>query len=176
MKVQYQMNEIPGFKKAETSALKILEDNFITSWPIPVEELIEFHGLGLIFSEFTDGEISGVIDLNKKYLYINSADSPQRQRFTIAHELGHWILHQPELNSNRDIAVLYRRPIGDDDDRLEQEANCFAANLLVPEILLRDALMYRKESANDISEDAYLAKIFNVSRSVIGYRRKFLRI
>lgn len=164
--------EIPDFKKAETSALKILDENFITSWPIPVEELIEFHGLGLILSDFTDGEISGVIDLNKKYLYINSADSSQRRRFTIAHELGHWVLHQPELVTNKEIAVLYRRPLGtEENDRLEQEANCFAANLLVPEEMLRKAITDSKDKS-----DKYLAEIFNVSRSVIGYRRKFLDI
>lgn len=171
------MSETPDFKKAEASALKVLDENFITSWPIPVEELIEFHGLGLILSDFADGEISGVIDLNKKYLYINSADSPQRRRFTIAHELGHWVLHQQELAANQEIAVLYRRPLGtEENDRLEQEANCFAANLLVPEEMLRKAIDDSKDESDAICSDTYLAEIFNVSRSVIGYRRKFLDI
>lgn len=171
------MNETPDFKKAEASAYKVLDENFITSWPIPVEELIEFHGLGLILSDFPDGEISGVIDLNKKYLYINSVDSPQRKRFTIAHELGHWVLHQQELATNKEIAVLYRRPLGtEESDRLEQEANCFAANLLVPEKMLRKAIDDSKDESDTICSDTYLAEIFNVSRSVIGYRRKFLGI
>jgi len=171
------MNESPDFKKAEASALKVLEENFITSWPVPVEELIEFQGLGLILSEFTDGEISGVIDLNKKYLYINSSDSSQRQRFTIAHELGHWILHRPELAANEEIAVLYRRPLGTvENNVLEQEANCFAANLLVPEVMLRRAIKQVNDKSGNEASDAHLAKIFNVSRSVIGYRKKFLGI
>lgn len=171
------MKEIPDFKKAEAAALKILQENYITSWPVPVEELIEFHGLGLILSEFTDGEISGVIDLNKKYLYINFSDSPQRKRFTIAHELGHWILHRTELAANQEIAVLYRRPLGTEEiDVLEQEANCFAANLLVPEVMLRKAIEQVSSVSGKESCDSHLAEIFNVSRSVIGYRRKFLGI
>ncbi len=169
------MSQTPDYKKAEKAALEILQENFITSYPIPVEELIEFHGLGLILSDFSNGEISGVIDLKKKYLYINSMDSPQRRRFTIAHELGHWILHQTELSANQELAVLYRRPIGrEGEDRLEQEANCFAANLLVPEEFLRDVIQSKKNESAGSPLNAYLAKIFNVSESVIGYRRNFL--
>lgn len=173
----HPMSEMPDYKKAEDAALTILKENFITSAPVPIEELIEFHGLGLILSDFSDGEISGVIDLKKRYLYINSLDSPPRRRFTIAHELGHWVLHQPELSTNQELAVLYRRPIGrEENDRIEQEANCFAANLLVPEGLLRDVIHSKKSESFEGSRNAYLAKIFNVSESVIGYRIKFLGI
>lgn len=152
------------FKRAEEAARKTLQENFISQAPIPVEELIEFEGLGLILSKFDDGEIAGVINLEKKYLLVNSNDSVTRQRFTIAHELGHWILHRKLMESNKDIAVLYRKPLGEtDSDPLEQEANCFAANLLVPKDMLKEALEKSKE-------EAFLANYFNVSRSVIGYR------
>lgn len=173
----HPMSETPDYKKAEKAALEILQENFITSCPVPVEELIEFHGLGLILSDFSNGEISGVIDLKKKYLYINSMDSSQRRRFTIAHELGHWVLHQAELSDNQELAVLYRRPLGrEGEDRLEQEANYFAANLLVPKELLRDIIHNKKGESSEGSLNAHLAKIFNVSESVIGYRRKFLGV
>ncbi len=169
----------PDFTKAEKSALQILEDNFIVSPPVPVEELIEFAGLGIVRSDFDDGEISGVINLEKKYLYINAKDSPERQRFTIAHELGHWILHRKEMESNKEMAVLYRRSIGTkENDVFEQEANFFAANLLVPEKMFLK--VYQEEQNKTVQQggfivsDAVIAKIFEVSRSVIGYRRQSL--
>jgi Zn-dependent peptidase ImmA (M78 family) len=164
------MFEKANFQKAKEAARRILEENFITQPPIPVEELVQYEGLGLILSRFDDGEIAGVINLETKYLLVNSNDSSTRQRFTIAHELGHWILHRELMQANKDIAVLYRKPLGGaDSDPLEQEANFFAANLLVPEEMLKEAL---KE---DLGDDS-LANRFNVSRSVIGYRRKLLGV
>lgn len=166
------MNKPPDFKKAETYALKVLDQNFITSWPVPVKELVEFHGLGLILSDFSNGKISGVIDLDKKYLYINSADSSQRRRFTIAHELGHWVLHQKELSLNKDIAVCYRLPLGaKENDRIEKKANCFAANLLIPKKMLCKAIANLKNPS-----DAHLAKMFNVSQPVVGYQKKLNKL
>lgn len=74
----------------------------------------------------------------------NKYDSPSRQKFTIAHELGHCILHQKELEYNRDIVVFYRKAITSESNPLEQEANCFAANLLVPDSFLRKFLEQSK--------------------------------
>lgn len=170
------MSKNPDFQKAEIEALRILEENFINSPPVPVRDLLEFAGLGLIKSEFNDGGISGVINLEKKYLYVNINDSVERQRFTIAHELGHWILHKNEMESFKEMAVLYRRPLGiEDNDIWEQEANCFAANLLVPEKMLRVIIAEIKKDYSYI-DDAFLAERFEVSRPVIGYRRKFLGV
>lgn len=162
------MKHEPEYAKAKLEAEKILRENFITQAPIPVEELVEFEGLGLIRTQFEDGAIAGVINLEKKYLLINANDSLTRQRFTIAHELGHWILHKEFMQLNKDMAVLYRKPLGEaESDAFEREANCFAANLLVPEEMLREAI----KSGYD---EASLASRFNVSRSVIGYRCKYL--
>jgi Zn-dependent peptidase ImmA (M78 family) len=165
----------PDLKKAEQEALRVLQENYITSAPVPIVDLLEFIGLGLIRSEFADGEISGVIDLEKKYLYVNKNDSFERQRFTIAHELGHWILHRSEMQSNKEIAVLYRRSIGTSENPAwEQEADCFAGNLLVPEFLLKRTIAELEKTG--LAEDALLAKQFEVSRPVIGYRRRLLEI
>lgn len=163
----------PNYQYAKEQAEKVLQENYISSWPVPVEELVEFEGLGLIHTEFEDGDIAGVINLEKKYLYINQADSIQRQRFTIAHELAHWLLHKDAMQENNMLAVLYRKPLGkDEEDPLEKEANCFAANLLVPDFMLNQAIAIEGSNASD----SRLAHIFNVSIPVIGYRRKFLGI
>jgi len=69
-----------------------------------------------------------------------SGDTPtHRQRFTIAHELGHWICH---ANGMEQAAPTYCRSqdVSQDTDRtVEREANVFGAELLMPEAAVREA-------------------------------------
>lgn len=132
--------------------------------PVNIKELAKNYGLEVI--EFDFGEeannISGFIDIEKKKIYVNSNDSENRKTFTVAHELGHWLLHREKLDTNPDYAILYRQPLGKaNKDPIEAEANFFAATLLVPKELLD------KEENKD---PTYLAGRFKVSEEVIGYR------
>jgi len=156
-----------NFKHAESEATRIIQKNRITSPPISLEEIAEGEGLNIAIAEFEEKEISGFIDFEKKLIIVNKYDSTTRQRFTIAHELGHWILHQKELQNNRDIVVLYRRSIDDETNPLEQEANCFAANLLVP-------IFFLQKISDSSATNKKLANIFKVSEAVIAFRRGFL--
>ena len=151
------------FERAKEEAAKVISKNFITSPPINLEEIAEGEGLNIAIAEFAQKDVSGFIDFEKKMILVNKYDSISRQRFTIAHELGHWILHQKEIEENRDLVVLYRRPIAGEKDPLEQEANCFAASLLVPLGFLQDVTT-RKFSNREI------ANIFQVSEAVISFR------
>ncbi|MEN3133312.1 ImmA/IrrE family metallo-endopeptidase [Bacillus albus] len=63
-------------------------------------------------------------------LYNEKIGSPQRIRWTIAHELGHFILKHNQRSNKR---VMSRGPLSDSEyEVFEKEANCFARNLLVP--------------------------------------------
>lgn len=157
----------PDFKRSEQESEKIIEKNYITFPPINLQEIVEEEGLSLAVAEFGEQNISGFIDFEKKMIIANKYDSDTRQRFTIAHELGHWILHQKEINEDHDIVVLYRRPIQTENDPLEQEANCFAANLLVPKKFLKEFIKKKLNSKQ-------IANIFGVSESVISFRYGFM--
>ena len=108
--------------------------------PIPVLEIAQSHGLNVVLSEFgrfAEG-VSGALSFKDKRLYVNRFDSPQRKRFTIAHEFGHWILHKPVFDADPELyAVLPRYSQPDVSNPFEQEANAFAAELLVPQHLLK---------------------------------------
>lgn len=154
-------------KKAES----LLEENYIKEPPVDVYQLARFNGLDIIEQAFPEqlNHISGFVtkdgDINK--MYVNLNDSPNRRKFTIAHELGHWLLHQEELTKNPNRSILFRIAIGElNKDPLEKEANIFAANLLVPLTLLNK---YRDDKSID-----ELAKLFGVSKDVIGYRLDLL--
>jgi Zn-dependent peptidase ImmA (M78 family) len=148
----------------KAAAEKILAENCISSPPVLILELAETYGLAVFKANFEDDKIAGYIDFDNKRIVVNKEHSLGRQNFSIAHELGHWIMHYEEVKSDQnEIRILYRRPIDGETDRLEVQANSFAAYLLVPEE------MFEKHKKKD---DLELAMLFNVSQSTIGFRRK----
>lgn len=153
------------YEKAQKAAKKILEENYVTSPPIRVDEIAINYGLNIIETDFDNNDIAGFIDTDQKTIYVNKKDSDSRKIFTIAHELGHYILHKEELQKNPSYAILYRKSIGGETDDVEKEANCFAANLLVPKEFL--------DQYKEVDDDT-LSKIFAVSREVIGFRKVYI--
>jgi Zn-dependent peptidase ImmA (M78 family) len=112
--------------------------------PVPVESIAE-DLLGLRIEERDLGECSGMLIPAERLIVVNSAEATngdvpiRRHRFTIAHELGHWICH---ARAAEEAAPAYcrSRDLSQDTDRdLEREANVFGAELLMPEAAVRAA-------------------------------------
>jgi Zn-dependent peptidase ImmA (M78 family) len=159
------------YEEAKARAQKVLKDNFLSEPPILAWDLADNYGLVISYSTFKPehNDISGFIEAKKKTIFVNCLDSMQRKNFTIAHELGHFLLDHLK-DSGYD--ALYRRPIVEQNEKkLESIANCFAANLLVPENILRQYIADYSFATND-----QLSRIFCVSPEVIGYRRKDLNL
>ena len=149
---------------AKSEAAKLA--NMFSAPPIPVLEIAENNGVDVVFSDFGThtGTVAGFCVFGEAKLYVNSKDSTERQLFTIAHELGHWMLHKKIFDHDPDrYPVLPRFQEANEKDPLEQEANCFAANLLVPKRLLKPVKS---------GSVASLAKIFGVSRTMMEFRLK----
>jgi len=152
------------YDKSVAEANKLLFKYKISEPPVRIDEIIEREGLSVIEADFGNesNSISGLINPDEKTIYVNQKESDNRQTFTIAHELGHWLLHHDKLSSDKDIGVMYRKSITSlNNDPLEKEANCFAANLLVPFFLL--------EKYKHLSTES-LARLFGVSEDVIRFR------
>ena len=100
----------------------------------------------------------------------NGNARPERQRFTIAHELGHFILHRSQQPSfNCDSQSVHT---GIDGLRqIEREADEFAGNLLMPGDLLRDWISNQRIDLHLLSA---IAKRFQVSFEALCIR--FIRI
>ncbi|MFT8913455.1 ImmA/IrrE family metallo-endopeptidase [Zymomonas mobilis] len=133
--------------------------------PIPVREIAENAGVDVIFSSFggASERVAGFCDFEARRLYVNSNDIITRQKFTMAHELGHWILHREFFESHpAEYRVLprFHKPVS---NHFEREADIFAANLLAPAALLRPV---RELGA------AALSSIFGVSRTMMELRLK----
>lgn len=162
------MNMNANFNKAEQEAKKVLEANFINEPPVLAEQVARNYGLEVKYCHFKPeyNDVAGFID-SKGVVIVNAQESAQRRNFTIAHELGHYLLGHL---SNPEYGVLYRRPIGETPKNpIEQEANCFAANLLVPSDMLHKYIRNFPFANNQ-----QLGNIFGVSADVIGYRRQNL--
>lgn len=154
----------PNWRGAREKASELVEG--ISAPSIPVTEIAENSGVNVVFTDmgkFSD-KVAGFVDFNKHRIYVNMADRPQRQRFTIAHELGHWLLHRSAFEANPKLyPVLPRFQSVERSNAFEQEANAFAAELLVPERLLKQV-----SGAPAVA----LAEVFNVSRSMMENRLK----
>ncbi len=105
-------------------------------------------------------------------IYLGTMTSPERDRFTIAHELGHLFIHYPLTSIDGAPTPMIATTWVDDDDedqrRAEWEANWFAAAFLMP---AEDFASYAKQM--DLNE---LAMTFSVSYSAAEMRKTSLGI
>jgi Zn-dependent peptidase ImmA (M78 family) len=112
----------------------------ITSPPVQVDQIAKNEGLILKYKESEDDKWSGMLYRTGKtgFIAVNDDHPPNRQRFTIAHELGHFFLSEEDTDVFVDAAVIrYRNTTSSlGTDHEEIEANNFAAELLMPEEFL----------------------------------------
>jgi Zn-dependent peptidase ImmA (M78 family) len=104
--------------------------------PVAVEA-IAADLLGL-YVEQADIDCSGLLIPSERRVVLNAGEPPARRRFTLAHELGHWICQVLQGHA----APIYCRDadLAPDADRtIERQANVFAAELLMPEPIVRAA-------------------------------------
>ena len=118
--------------------------------------------LGLkVFSQNLPPNTSGFIDYAPSkgtasgyIIVVNANDSVERQKFTVAHEIGHYVLHRGSEHFKKASAVgadILEFPTGNRSQggwdyragvayplRFEREADAFAATVLLPEHLLRE--------------------------------------
>lgn len=137
------------------------------STPVPIEAIIRDIGLPLSY-EAMDDNISGYIERqNGSYrIVVNSNHAPTRQRFTAAHELGHYVYHRDLLGEGVGDNRAYRtdgtdRPNANIRPIHERQANSFAANVLMPRHRL---------SAVAGETTAALATRFGVSQAAMKIR------
>ena len=155
---------------------EILDANQVTAPPVPVERIARKLSAHLRFSPL-DMELSGMVFVNEgtAIIGINALHHPNRQRFTMAHECGHLVLHRDqvtrEVHVDKGFPMLMRDAVSAASvDPMEIEANLFAAELLMPEFLLSEALGEANFDIDDGATVSDLAKRFRVSLSAMQFR------
>ena len=103
---------------------------------------------------------------------INRDRAAVRRRFTIAHELGHLLLHeQGQVHVDRGFRVRLRSGVSSEGtDQDEMEANRFAAEILMPIDFLRNDLKRQEFDLADDNELRSLARRYGVSTQALAIR------
>lgn len=137
-------------------------------WRIPGQLGIEAR------KAFLPHDISGMLERSESgfHITVEARDPNSRQRFTLAHELGHFMFHRhligvgegvddDRVYRSTEAGKYHNTNIGPDE---ETEANKFAAALLMPMELVDH---HRKELGDDVEE---MAQLFQVSKHSMAIR------
>lgn len=133
------------------------------SVPVDIDALADKLGLSVYYEKMdTDQAGAILIESDKCGIIINEKDAPVRQRFTLAHEIGHFVSYK--LQDKTGSVIEYRDGASSLGKNLEEVfANKFAAAILMPKIKLYEV----KKIINDCDE---LSEWFNVSSESMKYR------
>jgi len=161
-------------RAAEKRAAEILTQYGVSGPPVDVERIASNVGAEVAY-ERLEPEISGILvsapDGHVR-IGVNNQHHRNRQRFTIAHEIGHHLLHSKQPTLFVDGQMVYFRDgiASTASDPREIQANAFAAALLMPERVLRDDL--RDEGVDALDEVAVrtLAERYQVSQQALTLR------
>lgn len=161
------------FYEIENKAEKLLEG--FMSFPLRIIELIEKklqYQIEYLDIDEKSANLAGKVNHENKIIYINPHDSPQRQRFTLAHEVGHIVLHNDGTAEQKEHCR--REDIRNDELNIysvkeqETQSNFFAACLLMPATKFKEIWELTSSNIDKI------ALYFNVSRLAASVRANSL--
>lgn len=135
---------------------------YMAETPVRVGELASELGLK-VFRSPLPPKISGLIrpvaEGDGFEIRVNKYEVPERQRFTLAHEIAHFLVHKDDIKRGVVDSIMYRSALS---SRKEAEANRLAADIVMPLAAVRSELVKRGGTANEqVAEE--LARIFRVS-------------
>jgi len=165
-------------KYVPTEALEQRANDVLTSlnaYDLPVPLEVVAHRLGLVVERVPLGEgISGVLVVSegRGRIGVNSEQPTVRQRFTIAHEIGHFLLHREDsdLFIDKTYVAFRDSESAKGEERAEIQANQFAAALLMPAQLVQRELSDELVDLAATDTIDQLAARFGVSVQSMAFR------
>ncbi len=159
-------------KESNKKAYEILFETHHDSlhYPYKIEDVCK--RLGLRIERTNMISHSGHINIQEKTIYINNQDSKDKQRFTIAHELGHYVFNNSNIK-NRNANKYYT----EEEKAEERLCNTFAGILLLPKIAIDEFFKIYKENTKDYGlypPISTLSKYFKVPQRAVVIRLSIL--
>ncbi len=150
-------------KSIEETVETLINDYNLTP-PINLESICKNLNIKIKEVDFDDG-LSGM--LTKQTIYLSTNIHENRKRFTLAHELGHYLIHKKQDNSYKGVRFRSEH-IASQEKNEEREANHFASLLLIPTKFINDEI----KDLQEISEEFILelAKKYQVSSIAMTIR------
>ena len=161
--------------KAETEATRLLaETEQGVDLPVDVNAIARHLNAQVVEEKF-DRMVSGMLyrDGDHVVIGVNSAHVNRRRRFTIAHEIGHLVLHKGRPLVLDHVRVNFRDANSSTASDLEEiQANAFAAEILMPkeQVISNARRLLEDESMTEAAVIADLAEGFQVSEQAMEYR------
>ncbi len=147
--------------------IELARSNNIETSPLDLNKLSNLLGVTVRFVPMDDDD-SGCLNKDKQtgtwVMQVNSLHHPNRQRFTMAHELGHFVKHSM-INSDFADKTFFRNG---ETNHIEKEANFFAGELLMPE---GEFIRFVKEVSGTVED---ISNHFHVSTLAVRVRAKQL--
>ena len=168
-----------NFEKIRMRVEELLQLNSIKKAPVNPEKIAKSLGIEILLKPAED-ELCGFLyrgsGNENVVIGVNQNHHPNRRRFTIAHEIGHFSLHNHQgfhFDSENKSYLLKLRKTNDDNlnRKEEREANIFAAELLMPRKFVEaDMLEYKNADLLFGNELPRLARKYQVSVRAFTYR------
>jgi len=162
----------------EKAAQQLLSDIGLESPPVDVEVVAKHLGVHVERAEFGN-DCSGVLVRKGEsaMVGVHWGHHPNRQRFTIAHELGHFKLHSGGTYIDKSTTARFRlNQSGSGSEAEERQANQFAAALLMPAKWVRSEFVKRSFDLGDDQALSELCEVFQVSSQAMLWRLKNLKL
>lgn len=162
------------YEKSRDLAWQILINQNISSLPVKISSICR--SMGYVVTSYERGhDIIMRMDLSDRtedndgftangIIFYNQQCTVQRIRFTVAHELGHILLHNG--------SGIYNREPADNDNPIEHEANIFASRLIMPACVLWALGVQTAEQISQICDVSMPAAEFRMKRLNTLYARE----
>jgi len=167
---------IDSLARVDREARRLLDKVGIAAPAVDVAKIAKSLEIDVLFQHFQE-DLSGVLIKtgDKNTIGINSKHAKTRQRFSLAHEIGHfWLSHPGDMFVDKQMAAVFFRDgrSGDGTSIHEMEANRFAAALLMPAHFLVDSfLACERTGESDVEQTvSRLAKQYEVSAQAMRIR------
>lgn len=147
--------------------------------PVPVEDIAD-SSFGLLVRDVEDmaaapgaphlgigASLSGLLLVSRGEIWVNAAEArewPPRRRFTIGHEIGHWVMHRAAQRALFCRSTSVTEPTAPTPVGIEEEASVFAAALMMP------AHLVAREHSRLGGDEAALCQVFGASRRALARR------
>lgn len=152
------------------SQVSVITD-FMNDAPIDLEGMAKALGLPVKYDGSLPDDVSGMIERmpsGQFKITVNGSHHPNRQRFTLAHEISHYLLHRDLIESGVVDNAMYRSSTLSDD--LERQANRFAAGIVMP------ADLVKKKWTEGLRSSQSMAAAFRVSLAAAKIRMDELNL
>ncbi|HAZ10787.1 MAG TPA: hypothetical protein DCY56_06760 [Candidatus Omnitrophica bacterium] len=167
------MIDKPRYSHATKIAQKLISETKTDIPPVDLNKILSHVGINLLPYPFPE-KVSAILLKESDMLVVgvNNAHHPNRQRFSIAHEIGHYLLgHYKDIFVDMSEISEGRFDASDSEHNKvqEQEANYFAGELLMPLFMLKRDF----QKTRNVEE---VAKLYRVSKDALWIRLLKLKI